>query len=337
MYRNLCFMICIFFLFSALGYASNLPYLIQNGKREQAMRKIEKGKDLNYINEKGNTAFYYAVTSGDAELTNLLLQKKVNITLGNNPLPELAGISSKKISIDYKIRIFELYFSNNILSDDTSIREAFQNAVTCRDSILIIYLLKKNVKPSSESLAFAISNDYNILRLLLDNGGDANSIIKFGGNLRKVWLLNGKRTYKNPPFSGFSESENITIKVSSDEIWQTDYIEEPIVYKSLLLIAFEKKKDKIFDLLIAHGADINWKSNTDDTSILEKINERNSDEERRRKEEEQRLISFRQTGDEQIQNIPNKMVLVEGGISKWAQQAFPSSKNRFTMYLSVLS
>ena len=60
----------------------DLPYLARNGNKEEIVRLLQQGADINNLGSNGYTALHYACWQNHTEITEILLQnKKINVNL----------------------------------------------------------------------------------------------------------------------------------------------------------------------------------------------------------------------------------------------------------------
>lgn len=171
---------CTLLLVPVTSVAQELPDLIQQGKRAEAMELIRLGADVNQRQGDGSTALLWAVYNVDVELTEALLGREADPNLmnsyGSSPLAEAV----KSANVELVEMLLEAGADPEGANADgqTVLMLAARTGVVPIAELLLAHGANVNVseqwRGQTPLMWAAASNHAGMTRLLLEHGADVS-------------------------------------------------------------------------------------------------------------------------------------------------------------------
>lgn len=244
----------------AMAQSDNLLSAVEDGNKDEVLRLIELGININKKNELGETALMLACQRWDTSIVELLLNSGANINQSNR-YDQTPLILATQVNYNNNSEIIKLLINKGA---DVDIEDVFgETALTIASkyySVEIVELLFKSQKDIAKKsgllnkmLFNAVDRSYKeLIQLLLDLGADINSLDK-EGNTPLINAVTQKSEKK--------EFINFLIQMGANVNAQGKK------GSTALMKACDWSRDRNVQLLIELGADIDIKNNFGKTAF----------------------------------------------------------------------
>lgn len=243
-------------LFSEPDEGRDLNESFFESMKRHVLSTMKKSTHINLRDIDGKTPLYYAASSGNIEIFNILLKQGADINArDNNEVTILHGAAARN---DKNPEMFEIIVKNGL---DINVKDKYKRTpVTYSASFGNISALKALIELGADLNARDNNNitplieaaekigDYEIVKLLKDNGADINAV----NNIEKTALM----VVKNP--KGVE-----SLILCGANIEKKDMNGNTALVQS---VSYDKRSDKIA-VLVENGAKINVKSGSGKTLL----------------------------------------------------------------------
>ena len=232
---------------------------VRNGNVQTAKDCLKRGANVDDIDVNGNAALHTACMKGDAEMVSMLLESganaNINQTFGRRCYPLQLVIERKY----FNEKIIELLLKAGA---DPNIPPQGYGGTTLLASLCSYWSNRLNPEQKLKLLKLLLSSPKTKLSRRYNNQSYINGALysKLPENFILEFLKHIKEFSQNDAVLNSAISGNRSISIIQELIRKKANVNAVSYNKTPLWLAVEKNNAELINLLISHGADLEWKN-----------------------------------------------------------------------------